>query len=1598
MRNLPAGLPARGAVRFTGALMLALMLWLPAGLLQADSVTVTITVDNGYGFGFGDQNGIYAGQYYGGVDNCTSAQIFGSPCYVFVPPDNPTAPTDTGPEIYNITAGSGDYIYIVAWSDDAAWQGAVASFTDNTTATTVTTSPAWPWQVFATGTNWHPNCGGSGTHGPPLTGFSYAINNQIATANASAGGPGSSVTWVGNTASANGRLDFSGQFNGYTYPYAVPPCIASGATWMEYNPEPANPNCDPFVWGSIPDYASIPNFLREYLIYRIGPLGELTASNTCTSANGCLSLSVPTNIVVYSCGNCVQEFYTPTATDTCCKEALTVTCNPPSGTCFYPGTTNTVTCTASDDGCGNSVSCSFTVTVLCTNCLQVQCPANKTVQCGTAWTFDVPTASSCCTNEIDTGSTTLTNVLITSTGIVTNGACPQVAITQTWLIEDACGDSTNCSQTVTVEGCCTNECCGPDLGAQTIHWLQLPLSGTVNSDPFGSNTNGTWIITNLPCYGNVLVTQNCPSEALWFLNSDMVNVPNSYGSFEDVETGYGPYSWGTGGWLDLVNISPASINYTVNFYFLDGPPNPCTLFLGVTGLGEYTTATVSQVVTFRAEYDLNSPLSDGTSSAYTTLNGIYGPSLIPGVSGTVVGSAYSLDSVGDYLNTGWAVLQPTNNLLTTNLPTGSGTDINGNPYPASGTYPCLSLAVTQEPGDGIGFTVGYTCCTNCLQVQCPTNKTVQCGTAWAFDVPTATTCCTNEIVTPTGLATNVLITSTSIVTNGTCPQYITNTWIIYDACGNTNTCSQTVTVVDTTPPVITCPTNTVVVALNTNCLLVIPAIQFTATDNCTPTSKLVYSQSPPAGTIVSGPSATVTVTVTDLCGNSSQCSVTVEGESKTGPVITCPTSMTVTNCTVPCVPVTATNCACPPSSMTITQSPACGTPIGPGINSVTVTVTDCNGNSSSKVVSLSIGGAESFLGNLYNTGNSSPSDTPASLLADDTVDPHYSLPPAAVPAGMPGDYYGNAVAVSDIHHLTGTSCAWFDTYVSPNVYVYTPWSLPPDPAVSSGAVSKWIAPDYTNNGCCPSGSVPFVYTLTFNLPSVDSTTATLSGRWAADNGAAMYLNSVPVPLADGGVIAAIDGGAGWFAAFGTWTSFTIPAGPNSGFQAGVNTLTFSVTNFELFTALRVEFTNAFANCSTCAPPAVISITPAQSLQAGSTATFHVNAGGTPPLSYQWQFNNNNITDATNSTLQISSIGVSQAGLYSVSITNPCGGVTGSVPLHVTPALPWANASWTVAVPAYPLAATFGPDLNLVESSIATLYGISAGTTEDFGLPGEGGQIVNVMHIGPNPAPSIQIPLIAPSGSSSDHSYTVVMDIYEPDTSLGTPSTLCQSIPCCVSNLTSGGQDGVTLTLDASNNLHITGSAVGVPFDTGPAANLAVDGWNRVALVVDDPQDGVAVNLGLYLNGQRAGSLTVPTPVGLPINWGNGPATLLSRQTNDVSENGEFYVSSIQFHAAALTPQFIAGIGSPDNGPAPVSVTSAGTPPVLSATLSNGAINITWSGNSYVLQETTDLSSGVWADSALSFTETATTGSTATTAVVNPTPSAPCKFYRLVFRP
>ncbi len=75
-------------------------------------------------------------------------------------------------------------------------------------------------------------------------------------------------------------------------------------------------------------------------------------------------------------------------------------------------------------------------------------------------------------------------------------------------------------------------------------------------------------------------------------------------------------------------------------------------------------------------------------------------------------------------------------------------------------------------------------------------------------------------------------------------------------------------------------------------------------------------------------------------------------------------------------------------------------------------------------------------------------------------------------------------------------------------------------------------------------------------------------------------------------------------------------------------------------------------------PTISSITGNQSVMLGSTALFTVSASGTPPLSYQWRRNGISVAGATGSTLTFSAAQLSDAGSYSVVVTNPAGSVTG----------------------------------------------------------------------------------------------------------------------------------------------------------------------------------------------------------------------------------------------------------------------------------------------------------------------------------------------------
>ena len=284
--------------------------------------------------------------------------------------------------------------------------------------------------------------------------------------------------------------------------------------------------------------------------------------------------------------------------------------------------------------------------------------------------------------------------------------------------------------------------------------------------------------------------------------------------------------------------------------------------------------------------------------------------------------------------------------------------IAGTQLKENGTTQIVTITVTDESGNS----------TNCSLTVSLEDKT-----------PPALVCHSNEILYANGTCeiaipdyTNPTITSACAtgndITIGQIPaagtiisghqtmQAITIT--AKDKSGNTSQCTFNVTVLDTIKPQIICPADTTIYA-DANCENTIPDLLTVLNyqDNCTATGSITATQSPIAGTAISGDSTsyTITFTVDDGNGNQSQCAMTVELVDTTAPEIVCLADQVLyatANCEnsipnyIPAI-MRTDNCA-NANEFTIIQTPTAGT-ILTGHNTsetIIITVTDNSGNTS----------------------------------------------------------------------------------------------------------------------------------------------------------------------------------------------------------------------------------------------------------------------------------------------------------------------------------------------------------------------------------------------------------------------------------------------------------------------------------------------------------------------------------------------------------------------------------------------------------------------------------------------------------------------------
>ncbi|MCX6873870.1 MAG: autotransporter-associated beta strand repeat-containing protein [Verrucomicrobia bacterium] len=244
--------------------------------------------------------------------------------------------------------------------------------------------------------------------------------------------------------------------------------------------------------------------------------------------------------------------------------------------------------------------------------------------------------------------------------------------------------------------------------------------------------------------------------------------------------------------------------------------------------------------------------NDSFNLQFTLPSGAYVPAW-----GRYLGNGNPGGGVGLF-NTVWSagtVREITLNLADLTNADGTKTDL----LPKLNQYGFLDLAMQDDTAiDFAELQIMSCCCHSDIVVVTPTNA---CCAVVNYTQPVFTSQCGAVTVVCTPPPGTCFPIGTTVVT-----------CVGTDTFGQQGRCVFKVTVVDTTPPVITsCPSTVIACMGGDSASGVLPNLttQVVATDNCTPYPQLTITQNPPPGTIVSG--GTVVFTVTDASGNVATC-------------------------------------------------------------------------------------------------------------------------------------------------------------------------------------------------------------------------------------------------------------------------------------------------------------------------------------------------------------------------------------------------------------------------------------------------------------------------------------------------------------------------------------------------------------------------------------------------------------------------------------------------------------------------------------------------------------------------------------------------------
>ena len=643
----------------------------------------------------------------------------------------------------------------------------------------------------------------------------------------------------------------------------------------------------------------------------------------------------------------------------------------------------TRTFTATDDA-GNSTSTSQTITVVDTTAPILNVPADYTVECSDEMPMDDATASDNC------GEVTIEVTSETDAG----DAAGNYVITRTFTATDDAGNSTSASQTITVQDTTAPEFTFVPADYTVECSEEMPMDDAVAADNCGEvtvevsnettpgNATGNYVITRTFTATDDAGNSTSTSQTITVVDttSPILNVPADYttecsdGLVLDLAEAFdlcGPTSVG----VEVETIFGDAIgNYTLirTFTATDDAGNSTsasqTITVQDTTAPEFISVPEDAVVECSEDLPYSEP---STSDACGTVELTYSDEVIPGNAAgnyTVIRTFTATDDAGNSSSA-----TQTFNVVDTTAPefifvpadytVECSDEMPMDDATASDNCGEVIIEVTSETaaGDAAGnyvitrtFTAtddagNSTSASQTITVQdttapeftfVPADYTVECSDEMPMDDAVAADNCGEVIVE---------VSNETTPGNATGNYVITRTFTATDDAGNSTSTSQTITVVDTTAPILNVPAD-----YTAECSDEMPMDDATASDNCGEVSIDVTSQTT-AGDAAGNYVITRTFTATDDAGNSTSATQTITVQDTTSPEFTFVPADYAVECSddMPMDDATAAD-NCGEVTMEVTGEIVAGDAAGDYVIVRTFTATDDAGNSSSATQTITV--------------------------------------------------------------------------------------------------------------------------------------------------------------------------------------------------------------------------------------------------------------------------------------------------------------------------------------------------------------------------------------------------------------------------------------------------------------------------------------------------------------------------------------------------------------------------------------------------------------------------------------------------------------------